>query len=156
GVFAQLAKSGSSQITGIAADGNGKTFLCTANPGKVFAVGPDYEGEGTFESRSFDAQLFSQWGRLEWWSSPVPGDKNHRGGAKKPRVEFYARSGNTEDPGKEWSKWYGPYTTSGGAIEAPAARFVQWKAVIHDGVPGDGVDWVSLAYLPHNVAPGID
>ena len=156
GVFAQLAKSGSSQITGIATDGNGKTFLCTANPGKVFAVGPEYEAEGTFESRSFDAQLFSQWGRLEWWSSPVMGDKNRRGNARKPRVEFYARSGNTEDPGKEWSKWYGPYTSSGAAIEAPPARFVQWKAVIHDGAPGDGVDWVSLAYLPHNVAPVID
>lgn len=156
GVFAQLAKSGSSQITGIAADGNGKTFLCTANPGKIFAVGPEYEAEGTFESRSFDAQLFSTWGRIEWWSSPVAGDKKQGGNAKKPRVEFYARSGNTEDPGKEWSKWYGPYATSGSALEAPAARFVQWKAVIHDGVPGDGVDWVSLAYLPRNVAPMID
>src|SRR5262249_29767864 len=68
GVFAQLAKSGSSQITGIAGNSSGKVFLCTANPGKVFSLGPDYEPEGTFESRSFDAQLFSQWGRLEWWS----------------------------------------------------------------------------------------
>ncbi len=66
------------------------------------------------------------------------------------------RSGNTEDPGREWSRWYGPYTKSGGAMEAPSARFVQWKAIIHDGRPGDGVDWVSLAYLPRNVAPVID
>jgi hypothetical protein len=41
-------------------------------------------------------------------------------------------------------------------VEAPSARFVQWKAVIHDGRPGDGIDWVSLAYLPRNVAPVID
>src|SRR2546430_16960989 len=41
-------------------------------------------------------------------------------------------------------------------MEAPAARFVQWKAVIHDGRPGDGIDWVSVAYLPKNVAPVID
>jgi hypothetical protein len=33
---------------------------------------------------------------------------------------------------------------------------VQWKAVIHDGRSGDGVSWVSLAYLPRNVAPVID
>jgi hypothetical protein len=33
---------------------------------------------------------------------------------------------------------------------------VQWKTVIHDGRPGDGIDWVSLAYLPANVAPVID
>jgi hypothetical protein len=71
-------------------------------------------------------------------------------------VEFFVRSGNTEDPGREWSRWYGPYTKSGTAMEAPSARFVQWKAVIHDGRPGDGIDWVSLAYLPRNVAPVID
>jgi hypothetical protein len=41
-------------------------------------------------------------------------------------------------------------------VEAPAARFAQWKAVIHDGRPGDGIEWVSLAYLPRNVAPVID
>ncbi len=41
-------------------------------------------------------------------------------------------------------------------MEAPSARFVQWKAVIHEGRPGDGIDWVSLAYLPRNVAPVID
>jgi hypothetical protein len=41
-------------------------------------------------------------------------------------------------------------------VEAPSARFFQWKAVIHDGRPGDGIDWVSVAYLPRNVAPVID
>jgi sugar lactone lactonase YvrE len=160
GVFAQLAKSGSAQITGIASGKDGKIFLCTANPGKVFSVGPEYEPEGTYESRSFDAQLFSQWGRLEWWSPP-PAAGAMKSSAKVadsngPRLEFFVRSGNTEDPGKEWSHWYGPYSKSGTASEAPAARFAQWKAVIHDGRPGDGIDWVSLAYLPGNVAPVID
>jgi hypothetical protein len=161
GVFAQLAKAGSSQITGIASTSSGKVFLCTANPGKVFSLGPEYEAEGTFESHSFDAQLFSQWGRIEWWSPPAasatksPSSSNAAHGSE-PRTEFFVRSGNTEDPGKEWSRWFGPYTKSGAATEAPSARFVQWKAVIHDGRPGDGIDWVSLAYLPRNVAPVID
>ncbi len=67
------------------------------------------------------------------------------------------RRGNTEDPGGEWSRWFGPYAQSGSAvIEAPPARYVQWKAVIHDGRPGDGIYWVSIAYLPRNVAPVID
>ena len=66
------------------------------------------------------------------------------------------RSGNTEDPGKEWSRWFGPYSKAGSAVEAPPARFFQWKAVIHDGRPGDGINWVSVAYLPRNVAPVID
>src|SRR6202166_1454473 len=161
GVFAQLAKSGSSQITGISGDKNGRVFICTANPGKVFSVGPEFEAEGTYESRSFDAQNFSQWGRLEWWSPRTA--PNTSSAAKKssahdtePRVEFFVRSGNTEDPGKEWSTWYGPYTHSGVEMEIPPARFAQWKAVIHGGQPGDGVDWASLAYLPRNIAPVVD
>jgi len=156
GVFAHLAKSGSAQITGIARNSAGKVFLCTANPGKVYSVGPEYEAEGTFESRSFDAQLFSQWGRLEWWDPPPATAAKSPTRSNDPRLEFFVRSGNTEDPGREWSCWYGPYTKSGGAMETPSARFVQWKAIIHDGRPGDGVDWVSLAYLPRNVAPVID
>ncbi|MGB9465559.1 MAG: Ig-like domain-containing protein, partial [Candidatus Acidiferrum sp.] len=74
----------------------------------------------------------------------------------EPRLEFFVRSGNTEEPGKEWSRWFGPYSKPGSAVEAPAARFFQWRAVIHDGRPGDGINWVSLAYLPRNVAPVID
>jgi len=157
GVYAQLAKSGSSQITGISRTSNGKVYLCTANPGKVFSLGPEYEVEGTFESQSFDAKLFSQWGHIEWWGPPAM-SATAKGGkeGKEPRLEFFVRSGNTEDPGKEWSRWYGPYSTPGTQIEAPAARFLQWKAVIHDGRPGDGIDWVSAAYLPKNVVPVID
>jgi WD40 repeat protein len=159
GVFAQLAKAGSAQITGIARNAAGKVFLCTANPGKVFSVGPEYEPEGTYESRSFDAQLFSQWGRLDWWGPPpaaVASTKSAASSGGEPRLEFFVRSGNTEDPGKEWSRWFGPYSKPGSAVEAPSARFFQWKAVIHDGRPGDGINWVSLAYLPRNVAPVID
>jgi outer membrane protein assembly factor BamB len=156
GVFAQLAKAGSAQITGISRNADGKIFLCTANPGKVFSVGPEYEPEGTYESRSFDAQLFSQWGRLAWWSPPPATPAKSAASSSEPRLEFFARSGNTEDPGKEWSRWFGPYSQPGTSVESPAARFAQWKAVIHDGRPGDGIDWVSLAYLPRNVAPVID
>jgi len=166
GVYAQLAKSGSAQITGISRSTGGKVYLCTANPGKVFSLGPEYEAEGTFESQSFDAKLFSQWGRIEWWGPPEiigAGNKGTASGSGKggksagePRLEFFVRSGNTEDPGKEWSRWFGPYTTSATPVEAPGARFLQWKAVIHDGRPGDGIDWVSVAYQPKNVAPVID
>jgi hypothetical protein len=157
GAYAQLAKAGSAQITGIARNSGGKIFLCTANPGKIFSVGPEYEPEGTYESRSYDAQNFSQWGRVEWWTAPTDaiaqGGKNANGAS---RLEFFVRTGNTEDPGGEWSRWFGPYAQSGTAIEAPSARYVQWKAVVHDGRPGDGIFWVSIAYLPRNVAPVIE
>lgn len=157
GVYAQLAKAGSAQITGISKAASGKVYLCTANPGKLFSLGPEYEAEGTFESQSFDAKLFSQWGRIEWWGPPATtGASNTAKNSKDPRLEFYVRTGNTEDPAKEWSQWFGPYTSTDTPIEAPAARFLQWKAVIHDGRPGDGIGWVSVAYEPRNVAPVID
>ncbi len=166
GVFAQLAKAGSAQITGITRGKDGRVFVCTANPGKIFSVGPEFEPEGSYESRSFDAQIFSQWGRLEWWSPQTSDDgANSRSTSRtkkssqadsEPRVEFFARSGNTEDPGKEWSLWAGPYSHSGAAVEIPPSRFAQWKAVLHGGRPGDGVDWASLAYQPSNVAPVIE
>src|SRR5213596_2513982 len=89
GVFAQLAKAGSSQITGIVGNASGKVFLCTSNPGKVFSLGPEYEAEGTFESRSFDAQLFSQWGRLEWWSAPPAAAVKPSVNSNEPRLEFF-------------------------------------------------------------------
>lgn len=157
GVYAQLAKSGSLQITGIVRSSGGKMYLCTANPGKVFSLGPEFEAEGTFESQSLDAKLFSQWGRIEWWG-PAAGAAPAKNGkdSKDPRVEFYVRSGNTEDPGREWSQWYGPYSAPNAQVEAPPARFLQWKAVLHDGRARAGIDWVSVAYLPKNVAPVID
>ena len=157
GIYAQLAKSGSAQVTGITKNSAGKVFLCTANPGKVFSLGPDYETEGTFESQSFDAKLFSDWGRLDWWGPPASAAQAKSvKDSKSPRLEFFVRTGNTEDPGKEWSRWFGPYTSAPPQIEAPAARFLQWKAVIHDGRAGDGIDWVSVSYQPKNVAPVID
>ena len=163
GVFAQLAKSGSAQITGIARTPTGSIILCTANPGKIFSIGTDYEPEGTYESQPFDAQLFSQWGRLEWWGPPrsdrgPPPASSAREDSRssQPRIAFFVRSGNTADPGTEWSPWAGPYTKPGESVQVPSARFAQWKAVIHDRRPGNGIEWVSLAYLPRNVTPVID
>jgi hypothetical protein len=157
GVYAQLGKSGSSQITGISRAAGGKVYVCTANPGKAFSLGPEFESEGTFESQSFDAKLLSQWGRIEWWGPPATtGAGKAAKDAKEPRLEIFVRSGNTADPGKEWSQWFGPYIATDAPIEAPAARFVQWKAVIYDGRPGDGIDWISVSYQSKNVAPVID
>jgi hypothetical protein len=77
------------------------------------------------------------------------------------QVAFYVRSGNTSSPEDNWSPWAGPYKDSGGeAVNCPPARFVQWKAVFLNEASEQGglpsLSWVSLAYLPKNVAPIID
>ncbi len=149
-VYSSVAKTASAQVTSFVAGPGGKLFVATANPGKIFTLGPGFESNGSFESDTFDAKIFSHWGRLTWW-----GDN----GATSGKVAFYVRSGNTSSPEKNWSAWAGPYkNASGESVSCPPARFAQWKAVFLDtdngGTPS--VSWVNLAYQPKNVAPEID
>jgi hypothetical protein len=145
-VFSRLAKAESEQVTSFARASNGKIYVATANPGKVFTLGPELETEGTFESEPFDARIFSRWGRLTWWGENGAGSG----------IEVYVRAGNTSDPGKNWSPWAGPYREpKGQEVECPPARFVQWKAVLHGGGTPSDLSWVEMAYLPKNVAPEI-
>jgi sugar lactone lactonase YvrE len=149
-VYSSVASTASEQVTSLVAGPAGKVFVATANPGKIFALGPGSEPNGSFESEPFDAKIFSRWGRLTWW-----GDN----GATDGKVAFYVRSGNTSTPEDNWSPWAGPYkTASGESVSCLPARFVQWKAVFLDtdqGLP-PGISWVSLAYQPKNVAPVVD
>ncbi|HUK29909.1 MAG TPA: hypothetical protein VLV89_02275 [Candidatus Acidoferrum sp.] len=150
-LFTNIVKTESGQVTGLAQGAGGKVFLCTANPGKVFTLGPDDVGEGTFESQPLDARLFSSWGRLEWW-----GENAGNSASGRPHIEVYVRTGNTSSPDENWSAWAGPYTQSGQKVAAPAARFAQWKAVLRSGSPSPIISWLSLSYLPKNVAPIVD
>ena len=148
GLYSSLAKTSAGQVTGLAAGRDGRVFVGTANPGKIFSLGPGPEPEGVFESQVYDARTFSQWGRLGWWG---------QGASTSSTVAFYLRSGNTSNPEKNWSPWAGPYRDPRGEkVLLPPARFVQWKAVFKGSAPGTNIDWVSVAYLPQNVAPVIE
>jgi len=158
-IFSEVAKTSAEQVTGLASAPNGAVYLATANPGKVFSLGPGDAPDGTFESQAFDARNFSHWGRISWWGE---GAAQHSNGAGAS-VEFYARSGNTSTPDDNWSAWSGPYADPAGqTVDCPPARFIQWKAVLKRGTdPAAGsaapqVAWVSVAYLPKNVAPVIN
>jgi len=164
-IFSRLVRTASGQVTAMASGPGGKLFLAAANPGKILTLGPDNEPEGSYESQPFDAKLFTRWGHLQWWgkysgglqAKPAPdaGVPQAKNGA---RVEFFTRSGNTSDPGNNWSPWAGPYSNAAGdKIESPSSRFVQWKMVLHGAASGNApeLDWVSVAYLPKNVAPEV-
>ena len=112
--------------------------------GKIFVLGPGPESEGTYESDVFDARVFSLWGRT---SVRAAGSSN---------IEFYARSGNVDNPDRNWSPWTRVYLAAGSELKIPPARFVQWKSVLHAGNPAPRVDAVLLNYLPKNVAPEVD
>jgi len=149
--FTNIAKTFSGQVTCFAMATGGKIVAAAANPGKIFALGPGAEPEGSYESPVFDAKLFSSWGRLTWWGDApeTPAGSAH--------LAFYLRSGNTSDPNAYWSPWTGPvHDPAGEAMTLPPGRFVQWKAEFRNAPAGTDISWVSVAYLPKNVAPVID
>jgi hypothetical protein len=71
-------------------------------------------------------------------------------------VDIYARSGNVDNPDRNWSTWQKVDAVNDGVMAIPAARFLQWKAVLHDGRAPAHVESVVINYLPKNVAPQID
>lgn len=144
-----LAQASSQQVTALLRAADGAVYLGTANPGKLFALGPELESEGTFESDVHDAELFSQWGRISWRSrTPAPPGS----------VTLYTRSGNTSDPMKNWSAWSEAYTEPDGVrITSPPGRFIQWKTVLRavdSRTPG--LSGVAIAYLRRNAAPVVE
>ena len=138
--FSDLLKAAASQVTAFAKAPGGAVYAATSNLGKVFVLGPGPEAQGTYESDVFDAKIFSRWGRAEF-----------RGIGK---VDLYARSGNVDNPDRNWSPWKKVDLGKDDETGVPAARYAQWKAVLHAGTPAPNLDSVALNYLPKNVAPG--
>jgi hypothetical protein len=145
--FSDLLKAPASQVTAFAKAPSGGLYASTSNLGKVFVLGPGPDAEGTYESDVFDARIFSRWGRAE-----------SRGTGN---VDLYARSGNVDNPDRNWSPWKKINLAKNDVAKnsdtgVPAARYAQWKAVLHAGTAAPGVDSVALNYLPKNAAPEID
>jgi len=140
--YTDLVKASASQVTAFAKAPGGGLYVATSNLGKVFLLAANPESEGTYESDVFDAHSFSNWGRAEFRGA---------GG-----VDLFARSGNVDNPDRNWSPWKSVDLRKDGAVASPPARFIQWKAVLHAGNPPARLDSVLLNYLPKNVAPDID
>ena len=140
--FVDLLKASASQITAFAEAPGGGLYASTSNLGKLFLLGGSPESEGSYESDVFDAKVFSRWGRAEF-----------RGAGN---VELFARSGNVDNPDRNWSPWKPVDLQKEPVLNVPPARFVQWKAVLHAGATPPSVESVLLNYLPKNVAPDFD
>ena len=89
--FTDLLKASATQVTAFANAPEGGLYASTSNLGKVFLLSATPESEGTYESDVFDAHIFSRWGRAEF-----------RGTGN---VELFARSGNVDNPDRNWSPW---------------------------------------------------
>src|SRR4051812_5118530 len=146
GEFTDLLKGSANQISGFAKAPNGNLYASSSNLGKIFVVSSGPEREGTYESDVYDARNFSRWGKIE-----VRGEGAY---------ELYARSGNVDNPDRNWSPWkkIDFAAKDPGNMDAPPARFVQWRAVLHPagGRGASQIQTVVLNYRPKNVAPVID
>jgi hypothetical protein len=140
--YTELVKAAANQVTAFARDSAGSLYASTSNLGKIFLLSAAPDAEGSYESDVFDARVFSKWGRAEF-----------RG---KGNVELFARTGNVDNPDRNWSTWKKIDLQKDAEIAAPPARFIQWKAILHPGEPAPQVESVTLNYLPKNVAPEFD
>lgn len=142
GQFTDLIKASANQVTGFAHAANGALYCSSSNLGKIFLMSSQTESEGSFESDVQDAKIFSRWGRAE-----VRG---------RGSFELFARSGNVDNPDHNWSAWTRIDLGKDARLEVPAARFVQWRAVLKPASPSTEIDEVSINYLPKNVAPVVE
>jgi WD40 repeat protein len=140
--FTDLIKASATQVTAFAEAPRGGLYASTSNLGKVFLLSATPASEGSYESDVFDAHIFSRWGRAEF-----------RGTGN---VELFARSGNVDNPDRNWSPWQQIDLRNDSPVSAPPARFIQWKAVLRAGNPAPRVERVTLNYLPKNVPPDFD
>ena len=140
--YTDLAKASANQVTAFARAPKGGLYAATSNLGKIFLLGPSPVAEGTYESDVFDAKNFSKWGRAE-----VRGSGS---------FDLFARSGNVDNPDRNWSKWKKIDVQKELPMDAPSARFIQWKAVLRSGGQLPVIDSVILNYLPKNVAPEVE
>ena len=140
--FSDLLKAPASQVTGFAKAPGGGLYVASSNLGKIFVMGPAPETEGNYQSDVFDARIFSRWGRAEF-----------RGIGN---VELLARSGNVDNPDRNWSPWKKVDLAKDAEMAVPSARYAQWKVVLHAGATSPAVYSVTLNYLPKNVPPEID
>lgn len=140
--FVDLGKVSANQVTGLAPAPNGGMYLATSNLAKLFVIGGTADTDGTFESDVFDAKVFSRWGRAAVLGTGA--------------FDLWARSGNVDNPDRNWSEWKKVDLSREEPMEVPPARFVQWRVVLHPGNPAPTVSSVLVNYLPKNVAPEVE
>jgi WD40 repeat protein len=139
GSYLDLARASTGQATGFASAPGG-LYVSTSNTGRLYKL-DSQAAEGSYLSDVLDSGVFSRFGRVE-----VDANESNSG------YEIFVRSGNVDNPERNWSDWHQALPNSGSS-GVPSARFVQWKAVLK---PGARVSSVGLNYLPVNLPPTVD
>ncbi len=147
-LYTSLLKAEATQITAFLQTRSGALYAASSNLGRVLEISSAYEAEGSFESEVFDARHFARWGRVFWEGETPDGSS----------VTVFTRSGNVDNPDRNWSPWSPAYRSPGEISSSPGARFLQWKGVLTSGQGKRTslLDKVEIAYFPKNLTPIID
>lgn len=142
GDLALLASIPQKQVVSVAADSSGLA-VTTTNSGALYRLTEEGVGKAEFRSSIKDTGRFSRFGEYAIEGRSLEG------------VVSAFRSGNTSTPDDTWSDWVasnGPR----GAIQAPPARYLQWRVSVDRPTPLFAIDSMSAAWANRNVAPMID
>lgn len=143
----QLLNMPPTQITAFLSGKGGATYITTGNVGNLYSLSNSFESSGSLTSEVLDTHDFAYWGKAHLTSTS-------NGGA----IVLEARSGNLNNPGNNWSPWTKVNVAKeGGQIEAPPARFLQYRVTMNCSANASSPDLsaVDLAYLPKNIAPKV-
>jgi hypothetical protein len=135
GDYADVGHLEAQQGLAMTAGARDSILIATGNTGKLVEFGAQEKHE--YLSDVLDAGALARFGRVEI----EPGSAGY---------DLMTRSGNVEQPVRGWSDWQ---PLSGGTVASPPGRFLQWKAVLHQGGTLSGV---GVNYLAVNAAPVVD
>lgn len=123
---------------------NGRAIVTTTNAGAVYELDFGSASASSYESPVKDTKRLSRFGEYRVEGHDVPAD-----------VKLTWRSGNTSSPDATWSDWR---RTEGpaGQIDAPPARYLQWKLEVNRPAPGIVIEQVAATFVNRNVPPRIE
>lgn len=121
------------------------TLITTTNSGAVYRLAGDANTKSEYRSPVKDTGRFSAFGHFRVEGTNLP----------RERVRASFRSGNTHTPDETWSRWFDVDGLSG-KVEAPPARYLQWKIALQNPPRSVAVDAVVVAFMNRNAPPMIE
>lgn len=146
GRVSQLLSGHKAIISDLIYTPNRDILLSTSNMARCFLVQSQPFEKAEFESSVIDATEIADWGILDW-----------QGKAGNGRVQFFTRSGNTEEPQDTWSEWQSVEKDDAVfKINSPASRFLQFKSVLYAGKTEQPfIDRVTVSFQEKNLPPSV-
>lgn len=119
-------------------------YAGTANPGRVYRIGPDTDPDGRYLSEVFHAQDQVRWGMARW-----------SGDGDLARVRVATRSGFTSVPDDSWSEWSPELTQAEGSpIASPPGHYFQYRLSFSGAASAlPSVRRVEIAHIAANRPP---